>query len=436
MRISQRKGTTVKRVLELRWLTFVLAVFLATLAMNVPRTQGQSIWGDSTATVYAPAPSAENFAVPKNTTVSLGVSATANPNPPTPYDPEASLGDVTWTFTWVSAKVLATDPGGSYDWSSVSPADSSAYEKTLTTFNFTPKEQGYWHVTVRAYATWTEYKDGVPNGATHHTFDTNSPATGVTMIAVTPTVLVWNDGVEDWDDEAEIAAGAIPSWAHQTTVFISSDPPVPGVRIPITLVGGYGHTLEKDAALYLDCIYDSATESAEPGWLAPGDTAMVLLDEYGETWGILSSSDIFTKDAEGNPSTGVTIFSYDDALASVLFGWDNYEGDDQWYIDSPYIEPNGDSDVWLWLGHDYEPIDGHTIRFFVEEVRYLDENSQEQVLYNTLEDPSDLSDWAEFVTDTADTNEFGWVHVVVHWGNCPNATWIGFKAYDQILWPE
>jgi hypothetical protein len=435
----------MERRVQLRWLILLVAVFLGVMALHVPPTRGQvTIYGESTATVYAPAPSAENFAVPKNTTVSLGVSATANPNPPPLYNSEASMGGVTWTFTWVNAKVLATDPGSSYDWSAVSAADSGTYEKSLTTqtsstgvinFNFTPKAQGYWHVTVSASATWTEYKDG-NLVATHKTYVANSPPTGVTMIAVTPTVLVWNDGVEDWDDEAEIAAGCIDSPAHRTDVMITVLPAV-AAKVPVTMTGGTGHPDDEDPNITNNAVLTfPESEGLDGAEIGPGLTVPIFTDVDGARIGALLSSNIYTEDANGHPTSSVAISGGGSSPATVYFGWSTND----WNLEPSCIVPGGSAEVWLRMTHNMYPLDGHTIQFFVERVEYVDENDVPQTpLENTPSDPNDLSAWASFATyEGAVGQEYdGWIHMTINFENvCEYATWIGIRAYDMSVYNQ
>jgi hypothetical protein len=416
----------MERSVQLRWLILLVAVFLGVLALHVPRTRGQVyISGDSTATVNAPAPSTENFAVAKNTTVSLGVIATANPNPPTLYDPEASIGGVTWTFTWVSAKVLATDPGSSYDWSAVSAADSSTYETPLTTqtsstgminFNFTPKAQGYWHVTVSASATWTEYKNGNVV-ATHTTSAAFSPATGVTMIAVTPTILVRQHGSSDeYASSVEIAAGHIvDSDAHKADVQVTCSPAV-AARVRVDLTGGTGSTSSTNA----DLVFGSTH-------IGPGSNSNVTTASDGTLTGVLLSSDVLS---------GATISGGGTTPATVTFGWDNYGADDKWDLSPSYIVEGDSSDIAVKFAHNGNVMNGHTILFTIEQVVYEDSSGVVQTpLWNTPESPSDLSNWAYFDAATSVTNQTGTADNSIHFNvqSTNHAIWIKLRVYDMTV---
>jgi hypothetical protein len=404
----------------LRWLPLLLAMLIM-LYGELPRARGQSLILTAGIT-SGPSPGA----VSSDLTSAAGLAATFTA-PSLQEEAYFVTSDANW---WVDEEHIQYHAvGGTYG----SPGSGQSKTATLTppastttnlVFSGSP---GYWRVPCIlsvCYAdnlghSWSDY-------ATVY----------VEFIVVNVNIAVWNDTAEDWDDEAEIAAGCIDSPAHRTDVMITVSPAV-AAKVSVHMTGGTGHADDEDPNITNNAVLSFAeSEGLEGVEIDPDSTNPVFTGTDGARIGALLSSNIYTKDGSGNPTTNVAISSAGSSPATVYFGWDNYDGDDQWVMDSEYIWPGESCNVWLYLGHDYKPINGHAIRFFVEQVDYIDGNGSPQTLVNTPTDPHDLSDWAYFDPEGTTTDEDGWAHVTIHYGNHPEATWVGFKVYDWIIYDQ
>lgn len=279
--------------------------------------------------------------------------------------------------------------------------------------------------------------------------------TTVTIYSVDSIDVTPKGTPEDYSlpNPVKIAAGAIESDAHQADVTIKVKPQKEGVTVRVCLLNGRGHESGKDAKL----VIGSNTAIGDGGGIE------VQTNSDGEIIGVLTSSDVIND----------CIVHCCDKDCVVKFTWDefsdkeNYEdlnqdgeytpgepftdtdGDgcwtnSEWISDPPYLITPGTSTETLRLRHhrgtsndeNWKPLDGHQIRFFVEEVIYEDENGEPITLTNSATNPSDLSEWAHFPIQPVTTNGDGTVTITLTVEDKPEMISLTMVAYDFSVWDE
>ncbi len=200
------------------------ALLLCTWAWYLNAARATSAPPDVTITVDAPTASPGIVGVGTASAISVNAHAFY----PTASNPEAAIGSPVWTFAWVSAQVVATQPSASFDWSKVAIADPSTYTKDLVaaptsssnpsptapcvanaTFNFTPKQPGYWLIVVSASVTFPENMNGafLKN---HVGGPTNSPSAGLSTLTAVQLDIIWKgEDINDTSGHSVLANSSI-----------------------------------------------------------------------------------------------------------------------------------------------------------------------------------------------------------------------------------
>jgi hypothetical protein len=197
----------------------------------------------------------------------------------------------------------------------------------------------------------------------------------------------------------KIAAGAIASDAHQADVVIQVLPGVAGIPIDISLLDGRSHQSGKAAKLVMGSV------TAQGG----GGVVTAVTGTGGKIEGVLTSSDVYDS---CTIHTGTK-------ESQVLFTWNDLDDEEKytdtdadgeytaeepytdtdgngewtgadWTSETPYLVIPGTSLETLRLRHNrgttndvnWKPLNGHNIRFYVEEVRYVDANGGVVTLLN------------------------------------------------------
>ncbi len=203
-------------------------------------------------------------------------------------------------------------------------------------------------------------------------------------------------GVGDYEslpDPIQIAAGGFASPVHQADVVIRVEPAIAGIPISLGLLNGVGH--ERHAKL----------EVAGMTTFAGGGTIVVETGTGGVIEGVLTSSD-----SEDICTVFASLSGSDcQESQSVEFNWiwmDAFDVETDWLIEPTEIIGTGIYTNILRLRHHRAeeldapvlPLDQHEIRFFVEKVKYIDEEGEEQVIVNTADNTStNVNEWAVFV---------------------------------------
>jgi hypothetical protein len=226
-------------------------------------------------------------------------------------------------------------------------------------------------------------------------------------------------GTGDWTEGGtKIAAGGIDTDIHKADVKITY---TPNTTLEITLDGGTGH--DTDASLVLN----GTT-------IAPGGDVEVDTDDNGDIIGTLKSSDtlsavtITVTDPEATDTT---------VQQSIQFVPDNYDQSDQWVSDPDDLVADDSNTETVKFALDNVGLSGHTIGFYITEVDYLDENGDLQSLYNTADNPSDLSDWAYFEDEEVVTGDDGTAVATLYVQPDTDTTTIvsvTLSAYDLTVW--
>ena len=226
-------------------------------------------------------------------------------------------------------------------------------------------------------------------------------------------------GTTEWSvGGCDIAAGGINSYAHKADVLIEAEAEV---ALLVTLIDGEGHTSAKNAKLVIGGVT-----------ITPGQTETLTTNTSGQIEGVLTSSDVLdgatievTKPTSESKSYEPTVSAY------VSFGWDNY---DSWESYEVYSIPGANSTQTVTFKRNGAPLSSHSIKFFVEEVQYEDENGVVYTLTNTPDNPSDLSEWASFETPSLTTDINGVVTATLITENRPEIVSITMGAYDMGVW--
>ena len=225
----------------------------------------------------------------------------------------------------------------------------------------------------------------------------------------------------DWKTEETIAAGALSTDPHQADVRVSVFPSREGMPILVRLDGGLGHAEGFDAALSIG----GRTLGPVDGFLECSTGA------GGSLTGFLTSSDVVGE---------TCVIQAGNEAASLSFVWDEHAEEDEWTLSPDCIPEDGivqnlfrlrlhaaDSDM-----APFQPLSGHEIRMFVEEVVFEDGQGEEQTLSNTPESPSDLSAWAEIspASDVCDADGETEFTLSV---NRENVVFVRLVAYDWTV---
>lgn len=229
-------------------------------------------------------------------------------------------------------------------------------------------------------------------------------------------------------DPVRIGVGAIETPVHQADVEIQVTPQADGIPVDINLVGGRGHTSDKDAKLEMD----SLTAYGD------GATVTVPTDADGKITGVLTSCDVL--------DSACTIHACTND-ADVVFTWiwrDGFDISTDWLLDPEFLPISGVVTNRLRLRHHYmeetnalwAPFDQHEVRFFVEEVQWEDDNGISGVIINTAEDPSDeVNDWAYFDGPVTTDDDGIATSKLVVLGN-PWLKQLKVVAYDWVVFNE
>ncbi len=228
-------------------------------------------------------------------------------------------------------------------------------------------------------------------------------------------------------DRHDIAAGAIDSAAHQTNITVDVEPVRAGIPVRLTVAGGRSHEEGNSAKLQVG--------KNGPVAYGPGGTLEATTDKNGEITATVTSSDVYRGQCTIKAECG-------NEEEEIEFNWDDVSEEGEWVSEPNYIVPGGVSTQTLTLKHhrggEAPPLNGHEIRFFVEEVQYRDENGKLQTIRNTAEDPhpDKISGWASFPDTPSVTNADGEVSVDLQISDRDNLVMISMAAYDWSLWNE
>jgi hypothetical protein len=115
-----------------------------------------------------------------------------------------------------------------------------------------------------------------------------------------------------------------------------------------------------------------------------------------------------------------------------------------WTSETPYLVIPGTSLETLRLRHNrgttndvnWKPLNGHNIRFYVEEVRYVDANGGVVTLLNKPSAPTNLCAWASFTNALTPTDDNGVVSVTLTMADKTNMIYLGMVAYDFSVYNE
>ncbi len=226
----------------------------------------------------------------------------------------------------------------------------------------------------------------------------------------------------EWANTATIAAGALPTDPHQADVRVTVFPNRIDMPFLVRLEGGLGHTEEFDAALTL------GRQSLRP----LGDYQECSSGAGGVAEGCFTSSDVVGETGTVRAST---------KSATVSFVWDEFEEDDEWVLDPDYIPSDGrvQNKFRLRLHKEasddspFQPLAGHEVRMFVEEVVIEDEDGNQQTFSNSPESPSDLSEWVEFADESGVCDSNGEVELMLEVKR-DNVVFVQLVAYDWTVY--
>lgn len=226
----------------------------------------------------------------------------------------------------------------------------------------------------------------------------------------------------EWVNSATIAAGALPTEPHQADVRVTVFPNRVDMPFLVRLEGGLGHTEEFDAALML------GGQSLRP----LGDYQECSSGAGGVTEGCLTSSDVVGETGTVRAST---------KSATVSFVWDEFEEDDEWVLDPDYIPSDGTvrNRFRLRLHKEasddspFQPLTGHEVRMFIEEVVIEDEDGNRQTFSNTPDSPTDLSAWVSFADESGVCDSNGEVELMLEVKR-DNVVFVQLVAYDWTVY--
>ncbi len=217
-----------------------------------------------------------------------------------------------------------------------------------------------------------------------------------TFTVVQVTILTRRQGTTEWQSSGTaIAVGAVDSAIHKADVEISTDPAMADLGLTVELSAAIAYEVNRDAKL--------AIGGGDP-LVGPIGTKTVSTGSGGKVSGVLTSSD------RADSTAGITVKLNGTTAAStqIAFVWDNYTGEDFWESSREYIEPGKTSTEKVKFKLDDVALDGHEIAFYIEHVKYLDEETNEvHELVNTPDAPSDLSEYAKFSPQTVKTDSDG-----------------------------
>lgn len=319
-------------------------------------------------------------------------------NPPTPDQA---------TLTWTGVRVFEIDEDGT--WSEIQSGVKFPWNE-LTSKNFrvagaipSKEERNYW-IKVE-----------------HQTNKCTDTAwlTVVHVLSVEVAGRGWPE--REWANTATIAAGALPTDPHQADVRVTVFPNRIDMPFLVRLEGGLGHTEEFDAALTL------GRQSLRP----LGDYQECSSGAGGVAEGCFTSSDVVGETGTVRAST---------KSATVSFVWDEFEEDDEWVLDPDYIPSDGrvQNRFRLRLHKEasddspFQPLAGHEVRMFVEEIVIEDEDGNQQTFSNTPESPSDLSEWIEFADESGVCDSNGEVELMLEVKR-DNVVFVRLVAYDWTV---
>ena len=339
------------------------------------------------------------------------------------------------TLSWTTDKIKVFDAAS--EGNEISNGESIALPKTLWVQGESANSDS------RDVTVTLEIASGAKDEVVFTVFD-------VDKITVTPK---GTPADYDLPDPVKIAAGAIESDAHQADVVIEVLPALGGFPVEVSVAGGLGHGAGKDAKLVLNSVT----------LVGGGAGATVETANGGTIDGVLTSSDVF----------GGCSINAGTKQTDVTFNWDEFDDEEpyvdvdgngrytagetftdadgdgsythsEWRSDPPYLITPGTSTETLRLRHhrgmgndaNWQPLDGHSIRFYVEEVQHLDTNGATVILVNTADDPSDLSAWASFPDTPVTTDQNGEVSVTLTMQDKPEMVSLTMVAYDFSVWDE
>ena len=225
------------------------------------------------------------------------------------------------------------------------------------------------------------------------------------------------------DDPVSIGVGGMESDAHQADVTLRVLPAVASLPVDVALVGGRGHEPGRDAKL----VSESATAVAD------GGTVTMVTGEDGEITAVLTSADV----------PGPCTIRAATTEKTVEFSWDEWHEEGEWTTDPGGLPESGTFMQHLTLRHhrtetDWQPFVNHEIRMFVEQVEYLDENSELQTLVYSpeLDNQAELNEWASCPAAGTLTDMDGKVAIPVTLADREGLESITVAAYDWDVWNE
>jgi len=192
---------------------------------------------------------------------------------------------------------------------------------------------------------------------------------------------------------ASVCAGGINSNAHIAQVQVSTNPVAPGATIVTTKSGGAG----------------AFTSSV----LSIGSTA----DSNGKIDGELISSDKIQ-------SASLTA---NGATATVSFDWNIDWTSTSWDSNPDYIAPTSTETVHIT--HHGEPVNGHVVRFLVEEITYVDSSGDSITTF----EPSEVSPYASFSPIDVTTNAGGMASSTLTTTTAVNVISEKLRLYDRSV---
>lgn len=223
-------------------------------------------------------------------------------------------------------------------------------------------------------------------------------------------------------DPVWIAAGGVPSPAHQADVVIKIEPADAGFGVQVRLISGKGQ--ERHATLAF----------ANQAVMADGAPVLLTTNDVGVFAGELTSSDTLGTCTIQVSVLGTTNkveksvefnWMLDDAQEWIDARWNNLgnQGGNMHFFDygdfhGPEVGLVTNTTRFMhYRAPDHNapklPLDNHEIRCFVEEVVYVDENGEQHRIINTPDNPTEMvGDWAVFLAP-AQTDANGYATVVL-----------------------
>lgn len=236
----------------------------------------------------------------------------------------------------------------------------------------------------------------------------------VEITGVTVTLKAKTAADDDWaPGDITIVAGGINNDSHKAQLLVEATPAV-AARIQVSLAGGQGHGGSNNAKAVLGGVT-----------VNPGETKKPKTSGEGKLTGYLLSSNVLND---------ATVTAGNDK--KVFFGWDNYTGSDAWVSDPFELIPDSNSGETVTFQCNDLALVGHDIHFYVERVEYEDDDGTFHALINTADNPSDVSGWAEFTSDTASVDEDGAATATLAIKNRPEIIAVELRAYDFSVWAQ